>query len=72
MDVCTGMARQVINEPSGQQGSEQHAYGGEQYALCQDGFDFMEACVHSACEQDNAQGNHSDELGVFCAVELDA
>ena len=72
VDVGPAHARQPPDEEAGEEGGEQHARGGEHDAGTQHGLDVGKLGVHSAGEQDDAQGHHADELGFFGVVKLDA
>ncbi len=61
-----------VDEQPGEGGGQHHAEGGEEDALSQYGFDFGKLGVHTARKEDDAQGNHADELRAGGVVELDA
>ena len=72
MDVGPAHARQPPDKEACKQGGEQHSYGGQDDTRSEYGLDFYELGVHTTGKQDDAEGNHANELGGFHVVELDA
>ena len=69
-DIRRSGRRKKIDEPTGKQGSDQHPYRGEQDSLCQYGTDVVQLGIHPACEKDDTQCHHTDELGIRSTIEL--
>ena len=60
------------DEDAGKQDREQHAHGGKQRSLTEDGARFVEGCLQPGREQDDGHREMADVLREFEIIELDA
>ena len=62
--------RKVVDESTGEQRGKQYPHCRQQYSLGKHRTDIGQFCVHATRKQNNAEGYHTDELGIGSAVEL--